>query len=70
MFINPSTIDLHFDLHILQMKWTETETKTEAVLMDRGGWVALRVLNFKKIKLWETDHTFRVKCGEGVTKFS
>ena len=48
MFINPLTIDLHFDLHILQMKWIETkiETETKIVLMDRGGWDALTVLDF------------------------
>ena len=29
MFINPLTIDLHIDLHMLQIKWIETETKIE-----------------------------------------
>ena len=68
MFINPLTIDLHFDLHILQMKWIEKEIKI--VWLERGGRATLTVLNFLKIKLWVTDHTFWVKCGEGVAKFS
>ena len=25
MFINPLTIDLHIDLHMLQIKWTNTK---------------------------------------------
>ena len=29
MFINPLTIVLLFDLHMLQLKWTETETEIE-----------------------------------------
>ena len=41
MFINPLTIVLLFDLHMLQLKWTETKPETD--LMDRGGWAALTV---------------------------
>ena len=40
MFINPLTISFIIDLHMLQLKWTETEID----LIDRGGWATLIVL--------------------------
>ena len=45
MFINPLTIVLLFDLHMMQLKWTEMKTKREEKtdLMDRGGWATLTV---------------------------
>ena len=77
MFINPLTIDLHFDLHILQMKWIETEIKI--VWMDRGGWAALKVLNFLKNQnlsdrshfsgqMWRGGHQIFLETGEGVVQ--